>query len=109
MTTPIPAGTCNVPLNLLVEERSQLQKLAYARGLSVNEYLRRIIRRGIAFSNPFEAKTLAKFRRSRAVALLALFLSWMVLDGGEMKKSRRTKGRRDVEIEDVWSLGEVAV
>lgn len=77
MTKAIPHGTRNQALNLLIDEQAMIRKLAYDRGTSINQFMLRVFRRGLAATNPAEAKQLARMRRDRlrSASLLALIVT----------------------------------
>jgi hypothetical protein len=106
MTNAIGKGTCNVPINLLVEERAIIGRLAFEKDLSAGEFLRRVIRRGIAMSDPEEAKAMAEVRRtwkratrvaiSVSIVLLALF------QGQDLRRVRPLRlSRARTRVEEV--------
>lgn len=76
MTNALGKNTCNVPINFTLEERAILGRLAFLRDISVGEFIRRNLRRGIALRHPDEAKRLARVRRDRirSAAMLAILL-----------------------------------
>jgi hypothetical protein len=88
MTNPIGSGTCNVPVNMLTDERSIIGRLAFERGISQGEYLRRVIRRGIALSDPISAKRMAQLRRARHVIGLALLAAGLLFVGSSVTMRR---------------------
>jgi hypothetical protein len=98
VTNAIGSGTCNLPINLLTEERAIIGRLAGRSNLATGEYLRRIIRRGVALSDPEEAKKLAKLRRQRigSALQLAIFLVWLASGDGEaIRTPRSVRGRKN--------------
>jgi uncharacterized DUF497 family protein len=78
--------------------------LAGRKNLATGEYLRRIIRRGVALSDPEEAKKMAKIRRMRigSALQLVLLLAWFTAGGDDdaIRVSRSVR-RRKTESEEV--------
>jgi len=72
-TNPIGGGTCNLSTNLLVEERSILGKLAFRKGISTGQLVRRLIGQGLAIEDPDLAKSYKAARLSRYSRYLGLF------------------------------------
>jgi hypothetical protein len=103
VTNAIGSGTCNLPINMLTEERAIIGRLATRHNLATGEYLRRIIRRGVALSDPEEAKKLAKLRRQRigSTLQLALLIGWMIAGGGDAIRAPRSVRSRRNETEAI--------
>lgn len=109
MTNRLGQGTVNIALNVTEAERSILGRLAFERDLSTGEFIRRVLRRGLAMANPEEAKELAKARRShaltakqrrtRAVICSLAFLPMLLSqDFSAIRSARRTARVRGHEI-----------
>lgn len=77
MTHQIGAGTCNVPINMPIEERAIIGRLACRLDLSAGALLRKLIGDAMAREFPDEAARLARIearRVRRAVAMLIVGL-----------------------------------
>lgn len=105
MTHSLGKGTCNFPLNVTREERLILGQLAFSSDVSMGEFLRRMIRRGVALSDPEAAKRLARVRRDRArcALMLSIFVGYIIFGGDMARRPRRIaripRVSREIEIE----------
>lgn len=65
-TNALGPGTCNITLNVPVEERSELSRMAARLGISVGEFIRRAIARKAAEIDSTSALRIAEARSRRA-------------------------------------------
>jgi hypothetical protein len=70
MTHPQGAGTVNLTLNLLHEERMILGRLATEAGLSIRQFLCSSVAKAIVAEHPEAALRLKEARRQRRAAVL---------------------------------------
>ena len=97
MTNSIGTGTCNVPVNMLEDERAILGRLAFKRDCSTGEFIRRLIRRGLALSHPDEAKQLAEIRRARrALTLSALLVASLFFSETQLPRATRVRNQNSI-------------
>lgn len=66
MNKPLPRDTCNLSVNILREEHRAIAREAYSRGISVGEFIRQVVIRGLP---PNEQGRLHNLRESRSVML----------------------------------------
>lgn len=63
-SNPIGAGTVNLSINVWADERAILGRLAFERGLSFGEMLRRLIYKAVESEDPVVARELAEVRKA---------------------------------------------
>ena len=69
-THGIGKGTCNLPVNLIHDERSVLVKLAIQQDISLGAVVRAFIHEGIRRADPAAASRLVDLRRQRRAEFL---------------------------------------
>jgi hypothetical protein len=99
MTNPIGTGTCNLPVNIPLDERAALGQAAFAAGArSVGDYVRKLILSALEHENPKAAAKVRQIRRQYygTAALLAVLAwgSWQAAQpGSRMEPLRRATTR----------------
>jgi hypothetical protein len=98
-THPIGSGTCNVAVNMLAEERLVLGRLAFRRGISTGELIRRLIDHAIQAEDLASARALQRVRSARqqikAGLLLVLFCLGILTDRDLARPLRPARARRN--------------
>lgn len=120
-TRPIPPNTVNTTLNVPRAWRMIVGKAAYARGLSMGEFLKQCVERSLAFEEPDAAMRLRASRHPVAGGIVALVLlismgaQWISARHDDMARCRtqvRTvrgaKKGRDTAADGEWFLGREA-
>lgn len=97
-TNSIGAGTCNVPVNMPLEERLILGRLACERHISTGELIRRLIDRAIRFEDRTAAGAIRRVRmerrRIKAGVLVALVVLGLFTERDILRPARMLRGRR---------------
>jgi hypothetical protein len=99
-TNAIGTGTCNISINLPVDERSILGRLAFRMGFrSVGELNRHLIEAGLEKVDPQAAQEVKEIRRRYyGAAMLGAFLLAVVWGHDEARRpSSRVRTGRSVE------------
>lgn len=101
MTNPIGSGTCNVSINLPVDERAELGRLAFQSGSkSVGDFLRSLLLTGLEHKDAAAAQRIREIRRIYySASLLGLFLSTLAF--GDHIDLRRSRSGLRVRVEEV--------
>jgi hypothetical protein len=82
MTKQIPIGTCNMPVNVDIEERAVIGRAAFNLGISTGEFIRRLISTAMSSTHPYEAEQIAEIRRRRkgfVVLGVGLLCAWQAM------------------------------
>lgn len=102
-TRPIGAGTCNLGLNMTVEERALLGRFACENNASLNQTLQELALRGLQQIEPALAAEIANIRQARGMvvklgkaATCVALAGLLALFGSEVRRaSRSLRVRRD--------------
>ena len=102
MTNPIGTGTCNLTLNIPVDERAVLGKLAFQAGAkSVGDFLRSLVLRGLENQNATAARQVREIRRRYyGGALLVLFVAALACGGSQEMRRASSRVRRIEQWEE---------
>lgn len=110
-THAIGTGTCNVPVNMLQEEREIIGRLATQAGHSTGDFVRQLLRRALATTHREASEAMIAARRERnrtlkaivvlAAGLFVVGLEVAGVDSGDMARARVRGGRRRQETEEV--------
>ncbi len=110
-TNGIGTGTANLAVNAPVDWRAELGRAAFAAGVSMGEFMRRLLIRGAEQHNPELAARLREIRRRyygatlATVFVLGLFGCWASNDDQTIK--RRVRRPREERVEVVTVRGAV--
>lgn len=107
-THAIGTGTCNVPVNMLREERDILGRLALHANATTGDFVRQLLRRALARTHREASEAMIAARRERnrtlkAVVVLAagLVVVGLQVAGTDQDLRRARGGRRRQETEEV--------
>lgn len=103
MTKPLPAGTCNIPLNMTREERGMWGRAAFLNDSSFNQFVQECALSKLREIQPALAAEIAKVRQSRGMVVrlakagttVALAALMLVLGSDVRRCSRTVRVRRN--------------
>lgn len=104
MTKEIGTGTVNLSINLPIDERTELGKLAFAAGArSVGHFVRHLIVKGLESGDPEAARRLKEIRtRYYGATLLTVFIvSLAVHPGQDLRRCARRVRVEEIREEEL--------
>jgi hypothetical protein len=100
MSHQIGTGTVNLSVNLPTDERAILGRLAFVRGESIGQFVRKLLLNGLAMESLTEAERVIEIRRQYyGSALLVIFCGALLCGGAN--EFRRAKTRVEEVREEV--------
>lgn len=76
-TNPIPKGTCNLPVNITVEERAVLGRLAVSQDMATGSLVRDLILAGLRQNSPVVADQVQRIRLERKRMVLSVSIAFI--------------------------------
>jgi hypothetical protein len=117
MTKPLPAGTCNTPLNMPREERALWGRAAFRNDTSLNQFFQELALEKLKEVQPALAAEIARLRQARGMvirlakeagraAIALALIGFILVEGSDIRRGNRSlrvrKGREDaIRFEEV--------